>query len=442
MSIGRADRARNYEEGREKGLALDRGPSDTLVLEPISLPVDGSVVAGQPVGAGPAHDEPGTALLDMSAFWPEVDAIEADRLARRKPRVGHVLVLIPAHNEARSIADTLKSLKEQTLQPTEVVVVCDNCTDETAEISAANGARVMSTVGNSAKKAGALNQALACVLPQVGHDDLILTMDADSQLCRDWIQRAMQAMSDDPKVGAVCGVFLGENGSGLIGQLQRNEYVRYARQVARRNQAPVLSGTGTLFRVRALREVARERGHRLPDRPGQCYSTISITEDNEITLALKTIGYRCCAVSGCDTLTEVMPTWADLFRQRLRWQHGSLTDLRTYGITSVTARYWLKQIGLYLTIAATIATWLIMGLSFRDHVVFNVPWSIAIVSLALLDRLITVRKAGLRGILLAFLLIPELGYDIFRLSFFLRALYDLFRRREAQWNHLVVKDNA
>jgi poly-beta-1,6-N-acetyl-D-glucosamine synthase len=42
---------------------------------------------------------------------------------------------------------------------------------------------------------------------------------------------------------------------------------------------------------------------------------------------------------GCDTTTEVMPTWADLFRQRLRWQTGALTDLRAYGLTGVTAPY-------------------------------------------------------------------------------------------------------
>ena len=33
---------------------------------------------------------------------------------------------------------------------------------------------------------------------------------------------------------AVGGVFYGERGSGLIGQLQRNEYTRYQRHISRR----------------------------------------------------------------------------------------------------------------------------------------------------------------------------------------------------------------
>jgi hypothetical protein len=42
-----------------------------------------------------------------------------------------------------------------------------------------------------------------------------------------------------------------------------------------------------LFRASSLREVARERGHRLPGTPGEYYSSDSLTEDDEITLALK-----------------------------------------------------------------------------------------------------------------------------------------------------------
>ena len=42
-----------------------------------------------------------------------------------------------------------------------VVVVADNCTRRTAEIAREHGADVFTTIGNTEKKAGALNQALA-----------------------------------------------------------------------------------------------------------------------------------------------------------------------------------------------------------------------------------------------------------------------------------------
>ena len=66
-----------------------------------------------------------------------------------------VTVFIPAHNEAASIGDTLRSLREQTHLPSQVVVVCDNCTDDTAAIAVRHGVTVFTTVGNTARKAGA-----------------------------------------------------------------------------------------------------------------------------------------------------------------------------------------------------------------------------------------------------------------------------------------------
>ena len=76
-----------------------------------------------------------------------------------------VTVLIPAHNEAACIADTIASLRSQSHQPARIVVVADNCTDETVAIARGAGVEVFETVGNTKKKAGALNQALpACWL--------------------------------------------------------------------------------------------------------------------------------------------------------------------------------------------------------------------------------------------------------------------------------------
>ena len=87
-------------------------------------------------------------------------------------------------------------------------------------------------------------------------------MDADSQLAPGWIGCATDALARDPEVGGVSGTYAGEAGPGLLRQLQRNEFVRASRLVRRRADLWVLSGTGTMFRVPVLREVARERGRR------------------------------------------------------------------------------------------------------------------------------------------------------------------------------------
>ena len=60
--------------------------------------------------------------------------------------------------------------------------MADNCSDATPDIARQLGAEVFETVGNTHKKAGALNQALADLLPELGDNDLVMVMDADTTL--------------------------------------------------------------------------------------------------------------------------------------------------------------------------------------------------------------------------------------------------------------------
>jgi poly-beta-1,6-N-acetyl-D-glucosamine synthase len=354
----------------------------------------------------------------------------------RMSRPARVIPVIPAHNEEASIGDTIRSLERQSLRPSQIFVVCDNCTDDTAGVAAAAGARVITTVGNTARKAGALNQALTVILPSLADSDLILVMDADSHISGEWIEYAASLFGDRPDAGCVCGVFFGDPGAGLIGQLQRNEYFRYAREVYRHRQAPVLSGTGTLFRVCALRLLSTERGRSLPGDPGDFYDSHALTEDNEITLAMKMLGFRCLAGEGCVTVTEVMPSWRLLWSQRLRWQQGTLSDLRRYGVNRVTLPYWGKQVRLYGMFLMTIACWCVMGIAVIQHPGLNVLWTVGILAVSFLERLWNVRKAGTLGMLLSVLTLPELLYDVFRMAVFFRAFADAASGRDVGWKHL------
>ena len=47
------------------------------------------------------------------------------------PVYGFVLVVIPAHNEGERITATLQSLREQTRHADAIIVVADNCSDDT-----------------------------------------------------------------------------------------------------------------------------------------------------------------------------------------------------------------------------------------------------------------------------------------------------------------------
>ncbi len=139
---------------------------------------------------------------------------------------------------------------------------------------------------------------------------------------------------------------------GLVGRLQQNEYVRYAREIGRRHgRADVLTGTATLFSVRALRDVQRARVAGDLPLGTAVYSTQALTEDNELTLALKHLGYRCVSPKECTVGTEVMSTTARLLHQRLRWQRGAIENLRQYAVTRQTVPYILRQLTTYVVVA-------------------------------------------------------------------------------------------
>ena len=127
----------------------------------------------------------------------------------RQPRV---VALIAAHNEEARIGAALDSLAAQTLQPDEVIVVADRCTDRTADIAVSHGAKVFETFGNRYRKAGALNQALKGVLADLKPSDQVLLMDADTVLTEGFLEAAARRLSTvdkgRPRVGAVGGVFL------------------------------------------------------------------------------------------------------------------------------------------------------------------------------------------------------------------------------------------
>ena len=98
-------------------------------------------------------------------------------------------VLVPAHDEALTIGATLESLWGQARRPEKVVVVADNCTDDTADIARRGGAEVFTTVGNRDKKAGALNQVLAEMFADIDVRDVVMIMDADSVIVPEFLRQ-------------------------------------------------------------------------------------------------------------------------------------------------------------------------------------------------------------------------------------------------------------
>ena len=130
------------------------------------------------------------------------------------------LIIIPAHNEEKNIFFTLESLKNQTFQDFEVIVVNDGSTDKTAEIVH----KFISTVTLSgveasnfkllnlessvhepgAKVVRTFNKGLQTT--DLNHFDIICKFDADIIFPKNYLKRINEVYENNPKAGMVSGL--------------------------------------------------------------------------------------------------------------------------------------------------------------------------------------------------------------------------------------------
>ena len=371
-----------------------------------------------------------TATIDALAAAAVTEAIPAVRAVRPGPaHAPLVLALIPAWNEAGFVAGTVAGLRHQTRPPDVIIVIANNCTDRTAAEARQAGAQVIEIPVCPGRKAQALNSAVEMVLPSLADTDRIFVQDGDTRIAPAWMELAGALMDADPRA-VVSGRYACKKENGLIGLLQRNEFARECRMIDRRGgRTHILVGTSTLLPVGMIREViqARREG-RIPG--GYLYVPASQTEDFELTLAAKTLGWRTFSPHGCDAITDTMPTWPMLWRQRLRWMGGGVEDLRRYGWTKVTAPFHIRRawilFGLasmllfYATLAATLAT--------AGTVVTSPAWAL-LTLVFVIDRMTGVSALGWRSMAFAALLVPEIAYNMFAQVVYATALVKAFRGR-------------
>ena len=338
------------------------------------------------------------------------------------PTIGvtQIVALVPAHNEEADIGATVESLLRQTRPLDRIVVVADNCTDRTVAIAGSyEGVEVIETVGNTARKAGALNQGLDFVGRGYSY---LLQMDADTELDERFVEEAVGELEADPELGGVCSRFFAKDTAGFLRLLQAMEYVRYDYiRHYRQGRVSVLSGTGVVFRMPALPA-------------GSPWNEKSLVEDFALTLSLKRRGWKVKAGDRAVVYTDTMPTLHAFWRQRLRWLRGTFEELHHEGWQTHTRRDILMQflsvgaIGLRLLWVAAIGATILLSGDFT----FAPIWLLPTVIIAA-ERMKSVWKLGWRARLTAVSLFPEEMYQLLREAYVTRAAYLALRQKSWQW---------
>lgn len=354
---------------------------------------------------------------------------------RHRRRIGRVIAIVPARNEAADIGNTVRALRSQTHQVDEVYVVTNNCTDDGATATAAfsAGARIIDAGHCPDYKPQALNRALSQLLPHLDDDDYVLIQDGDTELNEGFTRAALAVTG--PGVGGVCARYDTHDPRGLLQRLQANEFTRSRRKTTRsRNRAQILVGIASVFSVAVIRHVIKARTDGLLPGTPTFYNETSLCEDYRLTLDLKALGYELVCPADCRPRTDAMPTLKKLWGQRVRWARGGLDDLRELGYNRTTRPYFWAQWNRQLVMLAPLVyVAYLTSLEVDYHViVWDLAW-LWINALTVLERVITVRKGGWKAVLIAALIVPELAYDWFQAAAYLTGVYKHLRSKPVQW---------
>lgn len=130
-------------------------------------------------------------LVPFSVFWMEcvLALFPRKRQTISQQVEGEVWVVIPAHNEASVISSTLQTLNSQRNTNTHVLVIADNCDDETGRLALEHGCHVIERSNQIFRGKGFALQ-FACQYLGKHHDpSVVVILDADCQVDPDTVSQ-------------------------------------------------------------------------------------------------------------------------------------------------------------------------------------------------------------------------------------------------------------
>lgn len=109
-----------------------------------------------------------------------------------------VSVIINNYNYGRFLADAINSILEQTYQNIELIVVDDGSTDNSREVIAGYGDKLVSVIKKNGGQASAINQGFA-----IATGEIVIFLDSDDILLPEIVQCVVTAFTSQPNVAKV-----------------------------------------------------------------------------------------------------------------------------------------------------------------------------------------------------------------------------------------------
>ncbi len=151
-------------------------------------------------------------------------------------------IVIPAHNEAVFIGQTIQSLIDQSLQPKKLIIVDDQSTDETAGIIEKFSEKhafvsLIKTISSTEHLPGSkvVNAFFEGYSSLEGDFDIICKFDADLIFPKNYLETISRHFEADPKVGMAGGFcHIENNGQWILENLTGKDHIRGALKAYRK----------------------------------------------------------------------------------------------------------------------------------------------------------------------------------------------------------------
>ncbi len=270
--------------------------------------------------------------LSIVFFWSTfIVLIGLIKPAKRHPKAEKKLkfvVLICARNEEAVIRLPVKSalMSKYPADSREVIVLADNCTDETAARAHEAGAIVWEKTTPSSGKGDVLAWGIQRVCEK-GDTDAIAVFDADNVVSDLWFEAMNDALNDGETV--VTGRRHSSNARTNLISGWYTVYWDMMNELSNRVRTNLglsgkLTGTGFAFRLSSL--------------GADGWRTRTLVEDVEFTVQTNLCGGRIAYVPEADYADEQPVTFRYMWRQLRRWATGGWQVVWVYFGT------WLKTL--------------------------------------------------------------------------------------------------
>lgn len=250
-----------------------------------------------------------------------------------------ICVLIPAFNEAQVIAGTIQSLRDTGFNLSDVYIVDDMSTDDTAVIARKAGAQVYTVTSKGGCKARAQVLGLKRFQLQDKYTWIVF-IDADTKVETHFLNSVYEACEKRPETTLFVGKVKSANNNHIFSALRAYDYT-YGQDLVKTGQSNfnvifVSPGCASIYKLADLMKLNIDDD--------------TLAEDMDLTIQVHRMKGKIRYLHKASVITQDPDNFKDYHKQIMRWYRGFWQIILKHRIFGFTKKRPVDAYMMYLAI--------------------------------------------------------------------------------------------